>query len=90
MQEREERVDSGEVKADEMVDQVRVWKGVTRRVEAGRCTFPLVFFFVKSRMSRAKGATNWNTYRVWGPEFGSAVGERKMVLVGAIVFRFEI
>jgi hypothetical protein len=55
VQEREERVDSGEVKADEMVDQVRVWKGVTRRVEAGRCTFPLVFFFRQESDEQGKG-----------------------------------
>lgn len=90
VQEWEERVDSGEVKANEMIDQVRFWKGVTRRIEAGRCTFPLGFFFAKSRMSRAKGATNWSTYGVWGPEFRSAVGEGEMVLISAIVFGFEI
>ena len=41
VQERVEEVDSGEVKVDEMFDQVRLWKGVTRRIEAERSAFPL-------------------------------------------------
>jgi hypothetical protein len=41
VQEREEKVDSREVKVDELVDQVGLWKGVTRRVEAEGGTFPL-------------------------------------------------
>jgi hypothetical protein len=47
VQEREESVDSGEEKVDEMVDEVRLWKGVTRRVEAEGSTLPLVFYISK-------------------------------------------
>jgi hypothetical protein len=41
VQEWEKEVDSGEVEADEMVDQVRLWKGETRRVEVEGSAFPL-------------------------------------------------
>ena len=60
-----------------------------RRVEAEGGTFPLFL-----PVSRAKGVTlrsEMNTYRMLGPEFGSAVSQRAIVsLVVAIVFRFEI
>jgi hypothetical protein len=54
MQEREEKVDSGEVKFDEVVDQVRLWKVVTGQVEEQGSTLPLQ---IVGRVSRAKGAT---------------------------------
>lgn len=45
-------------------------------------------------MSRAKGLTvrcDRNTYGIFRPEFGSAVGQRGMLsFIGAIVFGFEI
>jgi len=41
VQEREENVESGEVEVNEMIHQVRVWKGVVRRVVAKGGTFPL-------------------------------------------------
>lgn len=41
VQEREENVESGEVKVNEMIHQVRLRKDVRRRVEAEGGTFPL-------------------------------------------------
>jgi hypothetical protein len=58
VQERVENVDSGEVKVDEMFDQVWLWKGVTRRIEAERSAFPLFSFRKQSRISRAKGCND--------------------------------
>jgi len=50
VQEREENVDSGEVEVNEMIHQVLLWKGVTRRFKAEGGRFPLFW-----SMSRAKG-----------------------------------
>jgi hypothetical protein len=88
VQEREENVESGEVKVNEMIHQVRLWKAV-RRVEAEWGTFPLFW-----PMSKAKGITarsERNTYGFLGPEFWSAVSQCTVVsLVVAIVFGFEV
>jgi hypothetical protein len=52
VQERVEEVDPGEVKVDEMFDQVWLWKGVTGRIEAERSAFPL-FLFRKKKLELA-------------------------------------
>jgi len=52
MQDGKENVESREVEVNEMIHQVRLWKGIARRVDAEGGTFPLFL-----QMSRANGAT---------------------------------
>lgn len=42
VQERKKNVESGEVEINEMIQQVRLWKGVMRLVEGEGSTFPLL------------------------------------------------
>lgn len=54
VQEREVNVESGKVELNETVQQVRLWKGVMRRVEAEGGTFPLFWPMSKATVQQCR------------------------------------